>query len=119
LQRLRAAIALARQVGVHVDQADALPWVSAALAPTRTGQATVLYHSVMWQYMPLATRDALHEVIAAAGARASRDAPMAWLRFEPPDADVHMLLTLTLWPGGTPRVLAAAHPHGRRIDWRQ
>jgi hypothetical protein len=119
LERLRAAIALARQVGLHVDRADALPWVSAALAPTRKGQATVLYHSVMWQYMPPATRDALREVIADAGARATPDAPLAWLRFEPPNADAHMELTLTLWPGGTPRVLAKAHPHGRWIEWLQ
>jgi hypothetical protein len=119
LQRLRAAIALARELGLHVDQADALPWVRTALASTRTGQATVLYHSVMWQYMPRATRDALREVIAVAGARATPDAPLAWLRFEPPNADAHMELTLTSWPGGTTRVLAAAHPHGRWIEWRQ
>jgi hypothetical protein len=119
LQRLRAAIALARQFGPHVEAADALPWVRAALAPTRTGQATVLYHSVMWQYMPVATREALRDVIAAAGARATREAPLAWLTFEPPNADAHMLLTLTLWPGGEPRVLARAHPHGRWIEWLQ
>jgi len=118
LRRLRAAIALARELGLHVDRADALPWVRAALAPTRTGQASVLVHSVMWQYMPQATRDALREAIAAAGARATSDAPLAWLRFEPPNADAHMELSLTLWPGGTMRVLATAHPHGRWIEWR-
>ena len=118
LQRLRAAIALARQIGLHVERADALPWVHAALAPQRTGQVTVLYHSVRWQYMPPSTRDALREVIAAAGARATPDAPLAWLSFEPPNADAHMELTLTLWPGGTRRVLAEAHPHGRWVRWR-
>lgn len=117
LQRLRAAIALARRLQVKVEAADALPWVQRALAAKREGQATVLYHSVMWQYLPQATRDALREAITAAGAHATHDAPLAWLAFEPPNADAHMQLTLTLWPGGTPRTLARVHPHGAWIEW--
>ncbi len=117
LERLRAAIALAQRLDVQVEAADALRWVQGALATSRAGEATVLYHSVMWQYMPQATRDTLRSTIGAAGERATREAPLAWLAFEPPDADAHMLLTLTLWPGGQPRVLARAHPHGRWIEW--
>lgn len=117
LERLRAAIGLALRLGVRVEPADALPWVRAALAHERRHQATVLYHSVMWQYMPLATRRALRGAIVAAGARATADAPLAWLAFEPPDADARMLLTLTLWPGGETRTLALAHPHGRWVQW--
>jgi hypothetical protein len=117
LQRLRAAIALARRVGAQVDRADALPWTQRALAAPRRGLATVLCHSVMWQYMPAPAREALRALIHDAGSRASAEAPLAWLAFEPPNADAHMLLTLTLWPGGQPRVLARAHPHGRWIEW--
>ncbi|HET9976819.1 MAG TPA: DUF2332 family protein [Burkholderiaceae bacterium] len=118
LERLRAAIALAQRLGVRVEQADALPWVRRALAAPRAGVATVLYHSVMWQYMPETTRDALRAAIEAAGARATPAAPLAWLAFEPPNADAQMLLRLRLWPGGEPRVLADAHPHGRWVRWR-
>ena len=117
LERLRAAIGLAQRLGLSVDAADALPWVRAALATERRGQATVLYHSVMWQYLPLDTRQALHDTIVAAGARATQEAPLAWLAFEPPNADAHMLLNLTLWPGGQTRTLAVAHPHGRWVQW--
>lgn len=117
LERLRAAIALARSLRWRVEASDALPWVQRALAAPRPGMATVLYHSVMWQYMPQATREALQGVIAAAGERARADAPLAWLAFEPPAADAHMLLTLTQWPGGQRRTLAEAHPHGRWIRW--
>jgi hypothetical protein len=117
LERLRAAIGLAQRLGLRVEAADALPWVRAALAVARPGQAAVLYHSVMWQYMPLATRETLREAIVAAGARATREAPLAWLAFEPPHADAHMQLTLTLWPGGQTRTLAVAHPHGRWVQW--
>jgi hypothetical protein len=117
LDRLRAAIALAQRLNVRVEAADALPWVQRALAAPRQGHASVLYHSVMWQYMPGATRDALRATISTAGELATARAPLAWLAFEPPDADAQMLLTLTLWPGGQPRVLARAHPHGRWIEW--
>jgi hypothetical protein len=117
LLRLRAAIELAQQRALRVEAADALPWVQRALAPARPGRATVLYHSVMWQYMPPATREALSAAITAAGARATREAPLAWLAFEPPNADAQMQLTLTLWPGGLPRMLARAHPHGRWVEW--
>jgi hypothetical protein len=118
LERLRAAIALAQASDMHVEASDALPWVQRALGAARSGATTVLYHSVMWQYMPAATQDALREAIEAAGARATAQAPLAWLAYEPPRADAQMELTLRLWPGGQPRVLADAHPHGRWVRWR-
>jgi hypothetical protein len=77
----------------------------------------VLYHSIMWQYMPSATRSALSDVIAAAGARATRGAPLAWLALEPQAGSTDPQLVLTLWPGGLTRVLAHAHPHGRWVRW--
>jgi hypothetical protein len=116
LDRLRAAITLARQLNVRVDAADALAWAQDALAPRRHGCATVLYHSVMWQYLPEPTRTGLRSLIEATGMHATRQAPLAWLAFEPPYADAHMLLTLRLWPGGQARVLARAHPHGAWIE---
>jgi hypothetical protein len=117
LERLRAAIALAQRLQVRVDAADALTWAQDALATQRPGCATVIYHSVMWQYMPEPTRNGLRGLIEATGSHATRQAPLAWLAFEPPAADAHMLLTLTLWPGGEGRVLADAHPHGQWVRW--
>ena len=54
-----------------------------------------------------------------AGRRATRQAPLAWLRFEmdgqkKPGA----ALTLTLWPAGEEILLARADFHGRWIDWQ-
>jgi hypothetical protein len=118
LERLRAAIALAQALGIRVEAADALAWTQRELAAPRPGRATVLCHSMMWQYMPPATRDGVHAAIVEAGARASTEAPMAWLSLEPPDAGVVFELRLTLWPGGESRVLATAHPHGREATWR-
>lgn len=117
LDRLRAAIALAQAGGVRVEAADALAWVRRELASTRPGQATVLCHSMMWQYMPARTRAALSNAIVDAGARATAAAPLAWLSLEPPDAGVVFDLRLTLWPGGESHVLATSHPHGREATW--
>ena len=117
LERLRAAISLAQRLHVRVEAGDALTWAQDALATQRAGCATVLYHSVMWQYLPEPTRNGLRGLIEGTGAHATRNAPLAWLAFEPPAADAHMLLTLTLWPGGERRVLAEAHPHGKWIRW--
>jgi hypothetical protein len=117
LDRLRAAIALAQRLQIRVEAADALTWTQDVLATQRAGCATVLYHSVMWQYMPEPTRNGLRGLIEATGSHATRRAPLAWLAFEPPDNDARMLLTLTLWPGGERRTLAEAHPHGQWVQW--
>jgi hypothetical protein len=117
LLRLRAAIALAQRLQVRVDAADALTWTQDVLATQRAGCATVIYHSVIWQYLAEPTRNGLRGLIEATGTHATRQAPLAWLAFEPPDSDARMLLTLTLWPGGERRVLAEAHPHGQWVRW--
>lgn len=117
LDRLRAAIALAQRLRIRVEAADALTWAQDALATQRRGCATVLYHSVMRQYLPEPTRNGLRGLIEATGSHATREAPLAWLAFEPPGSDAQMQLTLTLWPGGQRRVLAEAHPHGKWVRW--
>lgn len=116
LARLDGAIVLARQLGTEVAPADALDWLRPRLRPA-TGAATVLYHSIMWQYLPEATQQGILALLRAAAAAATPQAPLAWLRFEMPPGGGPAELRLTLWPGGAERRLATAHPHGQRIDW--
>ncbi|WP_296596225.1 DUF2332 family protein [Phenylobacterium sp.] len=117
VERSRRAIDLALASGVRVDAADALDWTRAHVAP-RPGAATVLYHSVFWHYLPAATQAGLASAIADLGARATAEAPFAWLRFEPAPDDMALIeVRLTLWPSGAERVLAHAHPHGAWIRW--
>jgi hypothetical protein len=84
--------------------------------------ATVVYHSVFWQYVPRDTRDAIQGTIQAAGERATREAPLAWLRLEPealltgPADSVRFLLDVTLWPGERHRVLAITDGHVHAVD---
>jgi hypothetical protein len=118
LERSRAAIDLALANGVRVEEADALAWTRARVAPSADA-ATVLYHSSFWQYLPAATQVGLREAIAEMGARATPDAPFAWLRKEPPPDNLAAdELRLTLWPGGEDRLLAEVHPHGAWVKWR-
>jgi hypothetical protein len=117
LARVDQAIGLAQQAGHPVEQADAGDWVADRLAQAQVGQVTVLYHSIMWQYMPAATQRAIEATVLAAGGRASANTPVAWLRFEPAALDAAPDLRLTIWPSGEERVLARAHPHGRAVHW--
>ncbi len=118
LERLDGAIALARASGTKVERAEASAWVRDRLREPAPGCVRVLYHSIMWQYMPLAARGAILADLDRAGREATPDAPLAWLRFEPsPDDRRRPDLRLTLWPSGGERCLAEAHAHGSSVTW--
>lgn len=115
-QRLDGALELARRFPFSLEQADAASFVAARLAQRATGTVFVLFHSIMWQYMPQETRQAIRMALERAGA----DAPVAWLRMEPLDtADGWAMLSLTNWPGGETRRLARCDYHGRWIEWTE
>lgn len=113
---LRGAIAIARRVPATVDRAEAAPWVAERLAAATPGVATVVYHSVVMQYLDEAGRAAFVDAVTGAGARATADAPLAWVRFEPTRRLFEV--RLTVWPGGPrDRLVAEAGAHGRPVRW--
>ena len=119
LDRLDAAIDTALAVDFSLDRADAADWVEAVLvAEPPPGVARVLYHSIVWSYLSEATRTRVLEHINGLGRMCSSRAPFAWLRFELEPQHAEARLRLSMWPGGTEQVLAAAHPHGASIQWR-
>ena len=113
--RLDAAIAIARRVPARIDVADAGAWVEQQLADPHPGVATVVYHSIVLQYLPRSSFERLRSAIQAAGARATPDAPVCWLRMEPAGelADVR----LRCWPDGTDHRLATTGYHGPPVTW--
>lgn len=115
--RLQGAIALAQQERPSVEAGDAAAWVEREFAAPREGVATVLLHSIVWQYLPPATRERIAAAIDAAGQRATHRAPLARLRMEFFAKDAPAELRLRLWPGGEERVLARTHPHGEWVEW--
>jgi hypothetical protein len=117
LARLAAAIDVCRAAKVRVEAADAVAWVRRMGGP-RQDVATVIFHSVFFQYLPASSQGALVEAISALGAKAQDNAPLAWLRMEPPpDNLAAMELRLTMWPSGEERILANVHPHGAWVEW--
>jgi hypothetical protein len=117
LARLQAAIEETLAAGIGVQACDAVVFAKRRARP-EPGVATVVFHSVFLQYMPVASQQALATILADAGAKAEPDAPFAWLRMEPAaDSLASMELRLTLWPDGRERLLATAHPHGAWVEW--
>jgi hypothetical protein len=114
--RIDAAIALARESGLDLVAADAADWVEANVHPV-PGTATVLYHSVMWQYLPAAIQARIEAHMAAIAEQATPDAPLAWLSMEMVSGDALMAVTLRVWPNGGQRRLARVHPHGAFVEW--
>jgi hypothetical protein len=117
LARFDAALAMALKAGVTVEKADAADWTRAHAAP-REGLATVVLHSIFWQYLPPATAAAIREALTDHGAAATTEAPLAWLRMEPVEGAAFPIeLRLTMWPGGEERLLAHVQAHGATVEW--
>ena len=119
--RAAAAIALARAMPPPIDRGDAADWVKGRVAPV-AGSVAVVFHSIAFQYFPGAAQARIAARMAAIGAAATADAPVAWLRYEMDDASQADLptLRLTLWRGAVPAesLLARAHPHGAFVKWQ-
>ena len=118
LELLRAALDVAARVPARVERANFLAWLPAQLGTLPTGMATVVFHSVVLPYCTADDIAALAGIFAAAGARATPDAPLAWLRLEPSSATaLDTELRLTSWPGGRDRLLARAPFHLGPVRW--
>jgi hypothetical protein len=118
-ERLRQAIAvvLPRLHHAPVQALHAADFVHQQLASRQPGEALVLMHSVVWQYIDSAEQADIQAQMQAAAAAATPARPLAWLRFEPPAPDFAQELRATVWPGGEDVLLARCHPHGARIEW--
>ena len=120
LARIGAALDLAASEAIGVEKEDAARFVARELAAPQPGRVTTLVHSIVWQYLPQATKTAITASIAEAASRATTDAPFAWLRLEAEaDQPRGAVLRLSLWPRGlVDAPLAVADFHGRWIEWR-
>lgn len=120
MARMETAIAMARECPPDLVAADAFAFVRDCLAqPQPEGRARVLFHSVMWQYLPQATRDAITAAMEAAGASATAQQPLGWIRVETNRATFRHETTVRYWPGGEEWVqLAESHPHGAWVHWQ-
>ena len=119
LARLRGAMDLAAQVPAVVHRMSVVDFVRRVqLVP---GTTTVLWHSVVWQYLSPDERTAAERVLDDLAAGAGDGGRLAHLRAEPsrrmPGAEREFLVRLRTWPGGQDRILGAAHAHGIPTTW--
>lgn len=118
LSRIEAAIRHARSMPSQVESADAGTWIEEQLRrPASAGVARVLFHTIVWQYLPDATKARVRAATEEAGAEAGENRPFAWLRFENDGKEPHGRIDLTTWPGGETRLLGRADFHGRWVEW--
>lgn len=120
MERIDAAIQLAGEKRPDLVQQDAGDFVLEMLArPQDVGVTRVLYHSVMWQYLPLETRGLIRDAMAAAGEKATPERPLAWVRLETNRQTFAHELKVKFWPGGAEdwTHLSQAHPHGAWVEW--
>jgi hypothetical protein len=118
-ERMDAAFRAASERKPDLVEATAADFVEAELArPQEPGTTRLLMHSIVWQYVPADQQARVTAAMEAAGAKATRDAPLAWVMVEA-DRTVHRhKLTVRYWPGGGEEVqLAWSHPHGADVEW--
>jgi hypothetical protein len=118
LERTRFALAIAAANRQTVDRADAVNWLEKRLSGTHEGQVHVIYHTIAWQYLPASSKAKGEALIAAAGAAATQNAPLARLQLEA-DEQKHngAALTLQIWPTGEKHLIGRADFHGRWVEW--
>ena len=119
MARMDAAIAMAERMPPEIARQDAAAFVKEMLAGEQAeGVTRVLFHTIMWQYLPEATRDAITAAMETAGARATANNPLAWIAVETNRETFRHECRVRYWPGGEEAVqLAEAHAHGAWVQW--
>ncbi len=117
--RIDAAIALAAEKPPIIAHQDAGPFVDEMLAePPQRGVTRVLFHSIVWQYIPAETRARIEAAMAQAGAAATTECPLAWISLETNRETFRHELRVRYWPGGEEaHLLGCGHPHGAWAEW--
>jgi hypothetical protein len=114
-RRLEAALALASRVAATVEQASLVEWLGARLQEDAGENTTLVYHSIVEEYLPAPQLAAFYALMEEAGARATPRAPLAWVRLEPQPRERRHVLTFQCWPGGPRRPLALCGAHGTNV----
>jgi hypothetical protein len=112
VQRLRAALSVATRHPVRIDRKPASTWLRDVLATRRDGELTVVWHSIMRQYVEPEEWTAIERALDG-------QPDVVRLSMEP-TRDEHMgrpRLVLHEHPRGADTVLAVAGDHGLPIRW--
>lgn len=115
LDRLRGACQLAAEIPAEMRTEPASETIShSTLEP---GTWTVLWHSIMRQYVSPDQKEAIDAGIEALGAQATNSARFAHVSFELVKGTTDTPVELVTWPGRVSRQLGTAPPNGLPVTW--
>ena len=117
VERTRGAFEEASSVPVEVDKGSVTTWLPKLLEQPATDAVTVVFHSIVLQYLSDQERAEFFQLIDEAGARATNKAPLAHLTLEPDPGMSGFPVRLRMWPSGDEIILAQSGPHGSDITW--
>jgi hypothetical protein len=120
-ERLRTALDVAARVAATVEELRAEELLRGV--HVRPGHLTVVWHSIVWQYLDLDERQAVSDELQRLADEATSDAPFAHVSLEPDPELVGrgMLrneIRLRVWPHAIDEVLGLAPAHGVPVQWR-
>lgn len=119
-ERLRAALRIAAEDAVDLRAQSADEFVAGlSLSP---GATTVVWHSVMWQYLSADQQRAIDVSLDRLARQADESAPLARISFEPTARrSEERGITVQTWSGqagdGARRLIGTAPPHGLPCVW--
>lgn len=117
IRLLRGAIEVARRLPATVDPEPASSWLPQHARP-QPGTATVVFHSIVRQYLDEEEAAGVDAALEAAAGAATSEAPFAHLRMEPDEEERAVVeIRLTTWPGGDDELLAHTGYHGTAVRW--
>ena len=120
LERLRGALQVADRVPAIVEQAGALAFLTRELSDLPEGVTTVVWHSVVWQYVDPDERRAVDALLARVGAQATSATPLARVSLEPErvgGGEFTFRVHIQRWPGGERVHVGDALGHGPPVRW--
>lgn len=118
LQRTDAALNLAAQEHRRIVRADAVDWLGAQLTtPPVPGTTRVMFHTIVWPYIPARSKAQIEATIAKAASYATRETPFARLSIEPDQTSGSARIELSIWPSNSTIILGRGDFHGRWAEW--
>lgn len=114
LARLRGALDVAARVPATVEKAGALEFLERELTTLDPDVTTVVWHSVVLQYVDPAEREAVNALLAR-----HTGPPVVRASMEPERVGDTWVFRVHLqrWPGGERVHVADAHGHGPPVQW--
>ena len=114
-QITRSALDMA---SIPVRREDALAFLARRLKSQQPGELHIIYHSIVWQYLPKSHQKACKATIEAAAQEASPQMPIAWVSIEADETRGSASMQCITWPGGETTQLGRMDFHGRWVAWK-